>query len=102
MSKRFNMVLSDEDYARMEALRSRLGLRSWAEVVRAMLADAESAPRPMRGFMATLTPEQKEADLAYRGDDTHPAPTPKLSTKLPVGPPPFTPRLKGLQKERKK
>lgn len=41
MSKRFNMVLSDEDYARMEGLRSRLGLRSWAEVVRAMLASAE-------------------------------------------------------------
>jgi hypothetical protein len=25
----------------------------------------------MTGFMATLTPEQKEAALAYRGDDTH-------------------------------
>lgn len=41
MSKRFNIVLSEEDYARMESLRSRLGLRSWAEVIRSMLASAE-------------------------------------------------------------
>jgi hypothetical protein len=26
--------------------------------------------RPMTGFMATLSPEQQEAALAYRGDDT--------------------------------
>lgn len=28
-------------------------------------------PRPMTGFLATLTPEQREAALAYRGPDGH-------------------------------
>lgn len=27
-------------------------------------------PRVMKGFLATLTPEQRERALAYRGDDT--------------------------------
>lgn len=27
--------------------------------------------RPMTGFLATLTPEQREAALAYRGPDNH-------------------------------
>ena len=29
-----------------------------------------AAPRRMTGFLATLTPEQRERALAYRGDDT--------------------------------
>lgn len=28
------------------------------------------APRPMTGFLALLTPEQREAALSYTGDDT--------------------------------
>ena len=31
--------------------------------------------RPMTGFMATLSPEQQEAALAYRGDDAQGDPT---------------------------
>jgi hypothetical protein len=27
-------------------------------------------PRPMTGFLATLTPEQRDAALAHRGDDS--------------------------------
>lgn len=40
--KRFNIVLSDEDYAKLEARRVELGLRSWAEVVRALLHAGDS------------------------------------------------------------
>jgi hypothetical protein len=28
-------------------------------------------PRPMTGFIATLTPEQRKAALAYRGPEGH-------------------------------
>ena len=30
-----------------------------------------ATPRPMTGFFATLTPEQKKLALGYRGDETH-------------------------------
>lgn len=30
-----------------------------------------ATPRPMTGFFATLTDEQKKLALKYRGDDTH-------------------------------
>ena len=30
-----------------------------------------AAPRPMTGFLALLTPEQRAAALAYCGDDAH-------------------------------
>jgi len=30
----------------------------------------KTAPRPMTGFIATLTDEQLASSLAYRGDDT--------------------------------
>ena len=43
---------------------------------------AAEAGRPMTGFLATLTPKQREEALAYRGDDTHGEPA--LSTR-PAG-----------------
>jgi len=32
-----------------------------------------AAPRPMTGFLSLLTADQREAALAYRGEDTHPS-----------------------------
>lgn len=32
---------------------------------------AAQTARPMTGFIATLSPEQREAAKAYRGDETH-------------------------------
>lgn len=48
------------------------------------IAAAKAAQKPMTGFMATLTPEQKEAALAYRGDDTHG--DPEFAAQKPVEP----------------
>lgn len=40
--------------------------------------EAQRTAQPdMPGFFATLTPEQQNAALAYRGDDSHPQPAPK-------------------------
>lgn len=39
-------------------------------------------PDDMPGFFATLTPEQKAAALAYRGDDSHPQPAPQAQPGL--------------------
>lgn len=50
----------------------------------ALIAAAKAAQKPMTGFMATLTPEQKEAALAYRGDDTHG--DPEFAAQKPVEP----------------
>lgn len=44
---------------------------------RATLAAQASAPVSMRGFFASLTPEQQAAALAYRGPDNHPGPPPQ-------------------------
>ena len=35
----------------------------------------ESKPRPLTGFFAGLTAEQKKAALEYRGDENHGDPT---------------------------
>jgi hypothetical protein len=40
------------------------------------LQPLRAQPRPMTGFMATLSAEQKSAALAYCGDDTHGDSTP--------------------------
>lgn len=58
----------------MNALLSRLS----ASFRRPALTSNVKAPepvrpssRPMTGFLATLTPAQREAALAYTGNDTH-------------------------------
>lgn len=39
------------------------------KIVRDFDEDDCNPPRPMTGFLATLTEEQKKAALAYRGDE---------------------------------